>query len=279
MLSYLHEFHAGNFADVHKHASLTLALAMMQAKPSAIAGFDTHAGSAMYNLSGDRATKTGEANSGIQRVWQLRERLQSPDWMPMLSELARLNSREGPLTCYPGSPAWFSCMQREQDSLTAFELHSGESSRLQEWAAERPVTVRSGDGLDGLLRVLPPKTPRLLVLMDPSYEIKDDYRLVSRTLEKAWARCRHGVFLIWYPMLTSGLHKVLPEQLSGSGIRKVWHSKLELNHPPERGMTGSGMLVVNPPWGFGERLDAMLGGVTGPDALDARHHQEWLVPE
>ncbi|MCK7545782.1 23S rRNA (adenine(2030)-N(6))-methyltransferase RlmJ [Marinobacter bryozoorum] len=279
MLSYLHEFHAGNFADVHKHASLTLAMTMMQAKPSAIAGFDTHAGSAEHDLAGDRASKTGEADSGIQRVWRLRDRLQARDWSPMLAELARLNPDEGPLTRYPGSPAWFSCLQRAQDSLTAFELHSGESSRLQEWARKRRVTVQVGDGLEGLLGALPPRAPRLLVLIDPSYEIKDDYRLVSRTLEKAWARCRHGVFLVWYPMLTSGLHQVLPDHLGGSGIRKVWHSELLLNAPPERGMTGSGMLVVNPPWGFSERLDAMIGEVSGRDGLYVKHRQGWLVPE
>ncbi|MGM0570187.1 23S rRNA (adenine(2030)-N(6))-methyltransferase RlmJ [Marinobacter sp.] len=279
MLSYLHEFHAGNFADVHKHASLMLALAMMQAKSSAIAGFDTHAGSAVYDLAGDRAGKTGEADSGIQRVWQLRDRLQAPDWSPMLAELARLNPGEGRLSRYPGSPAWFSCLQREQDTLTAFELHSGESSRLQDWARKQRTNVVAGDGFDGLLLALPPKAPRLLVLIDPSYEIKDDYQRVVKTLVQAWTRCRHGVFLVWYPMLTSGLHRVLPEQLAGSGLRKVWHSELILRQPPGRGMTGSGMVVVNPPWGFSERLDAMMAEVSDAQGLNAAHRQAWLIPE
>ncbi len=279
MLSYLHQFHAGNFADVHKHGALTLALTMMQAKASPIAGFDTHAGSALYDLTGERAGKTGEAKAGIQRVWALRDQLEDSDWSPMLDELARLNPGGGPLVRYPGSPAWFSSVQRDQDTLTAFELHSTESSRLQHWARQHRVVVRNGDGLQGLLGVLPPKAPRLLVLIDPSYEIKTEYAQVCRILKQAWARCRHGVFLIWYPVLASGQHEVLPAQLESSGITKIWHSELHLQQPPERGMTGSGMLVVNPPWGFGDRLDAMLRPVLGSEGLNARHQQSWLVPE
>lgn len=279
MLSYLHEFHAGNFADVHKHAALVLAITMMQAKPSAIAGFDTHAGIAHYDLDTDRARKTAEADTGIRRLWPYRERLTGPDWQPFMEALAGVNRGKGELRFYPGSPAWFDALQREQDSLTAFELHSGESSRLQQWARGRQVTVNAGDGLEGLVRQLPPKAPRLLVLMDPSYELKEDYRRVADTLVSAWRKCRHGVFLIWYPQLTSGVHEELVARLSGSGVRKIWHSRVALNRPPPRGMTGSGMLVVNPPWGFGDRLAAMIADIAGPEALDMEHRQDWLVPE
>ncbi|MFW5825373.1 MAG: 23S rRNA (adenine(2030)-N(6))-methyltransferase RlmJ [Marinobacter sp.] len=279
MLSYLHEYHAGNFADVHKHASLLLALSMMQAKPAAIAGFDTHAGSAVYNLAGERARKTGEAEAGIQRVWQLRDRLTSADWQPLLAVLEQLNPQQDKLTRYPGSPAWFAGLQRPQDTLTAFELHSGESSRLRAWAGDHRATVAEGDGLQGLLRALPPRAPRLLVLTDPSYELREDYQRVGHTLAKAWQKCRHGVFLVWYPLLTSGVHRALPEHVSGSGVNRVWRTELALNRPPARGMTGSVMLVVNPPWGFAERLAAMMAEVAGPEGLDVRHTQGWLVPE
>lgn len=279
MLSYLHEYHAGNFADVHKHAAQVLALTMMQAKPSAIAGFDTHAGIAHYDLDEDRARKTAEADAGVRRIWHRRDQLLEPDWQPILRELERLNGGQDHLRYYPGSPAWFNSLQREQDSLTAFELHSGESSRLQHWARDRPVRVLAEDGLSGLLNHLPPPAPRLLVLMDPSYELKEDYRRVPDTLARAWQKCRHGVFLIWYPQLTSGLHSQLTERLGRGDVRKIWHSEVLLKQPPERGMTGSGMLVVNPPWGFGDRLDAMLAEVSGPDGLGIRHRQGWLVPE
>ena len=278
MLSYLHAFHAGNFADVQKHAALTLALSMMQAKPSGIACFDTHAGSAVYDLDSERARKTAEADTGVQRLWQLRENLQSSDWQPVTDLLARLNAGDGRLTTYPGSPFWFRQFLRADDTLTTFELHPSESEQLAGWAGQK-VRVLREDGLQGLLGQLPPKQPRLLVLIDPSYEIKADYAAVAKTLQKAWQKCRHGVYLIWYPVLTSGLEQLLTDALRAGPVRKILRSEIHLNQPPEWGMTGSGMLVVNPPWGFDERLGAMMDDVSGVAGLNVRHELGWLVPE
>ncbi|MDX1818198.1 MAG: 23S rRNA (adenine(2030)-N(6))-methyltransferase RlmJ [Marinobacter sp.] len=278
MLSYLHAFHAGNFADIQKHAALALALSMMQTKASAIAYFDTHAGSAMYDLGSERAKKTGEAEGGVQRLWQRREHLRSPDWQPVLGLLGRLNADDGRLATYPGSPEWFRQFLRADDALTAFELHPSEGEQLANWAG-RKVRVLREDGLKGLLGQLPPKQPRLLALIDPSYEIKSDYIAVAETLQRAWQKCRHGVYLIWYPVLTSGLEKQLKEALTAGPVRKILMSEIHLNHPPERGMTGSGMLIVNPPWGFDDRFVAMLDEVSGADGLGIRHELDWLVPE
>ncbi len=279
MLSYLHAFHAGNFADVQKHAALTLALTMMQRKSSAIACFDTHSGSALYDLDSERARKTAEADQGIQRLWALRDALAQDDWRPMLSLLESENPDAERLRRYPGSPAWFRYLLRPGDSLTAFELHPSEGERLATWAAAGPIRVCHEDGLSGLLKRLPPAQPRLLVLIDPSYEIKSDYTAVAETLRKAWQKCRHGVYLIWYPVLTSGLERSLKDALTNGPVRKILCSEVHLNRPPERGMCGSGMLVVNPPWGFDERLAAMLKPLSSADGLDVRHELSWLVPE
>ncbi|WP_273208308.1 23S rRNA (adenine(2030)-N(6))-methyltransferase RlmJ [Marinobacter subterrani] len=279
MLSYLHAFHAGNFADVQKHGALALVRAMMNAKASAIACFDTHAGSALYDLRSERARKTGEADSGIQKLWAGRQQLRSPDWRPVLDVLAQFNAGNGSLTVYPGSPAWFRHFLRAEDSLTLFELHPSEGEQLADWASAGPVRVLRQDGLAGLLRQLPPKQPRLMALIDPSYEIKSEYRAVAETLEKAWQKCRHGVYLVWYPVLTSGLQAQLKEAVRVSAIRKVLCSEVHLRKPPERGMTGSGMLVINPPWGFDSRFSDMMNEVAGPDILNLSHAMEWLVPE
>lgn len=130
------------------------------------------------------------------------------------------------------------------------------------------VKVRHEDGLKGLLKCLPPAQPRLLALIDPSYEIKTDYEAVARTLMDAWKKCRHGVYLIWYPpLLTSGLEQKLMDSLRASGsVRKILQCEVMLDQPPERGgMVGSGMLIVNPPWGgFDERFAAMMSDLTGP---------------
>ncbi len=280
MLSYLHAFHAGNFADIQKHAALVLAIRMMQAKPSAMACFDTHAGSASYDLGGERALKTGEAASGVRKVWPYREQLQSDDWRAMFDELAKGQGPNGQVEHYPGSPRWFCRYLREQDSLTAFELHPAEGETLAQWAAGRSgVRVCQEDGLKGLLRHLPPRQPRLLVLTDPSYEVKSDYEDVAHTLTRAWQKCRHGVYLIWYPILAGRPHDRLKSAISAGPVRKVLCSEIMLNQPPERGMSGSGMLVINPPWGFDSRLTAMMEAVAADDCLGITPAMDWLVPE
>lgn len=279
MLSYLHAFHAGNFADVQKHGVLALVLSMMQTKKSGIACFDTHAGSAIYDLSSERARKTGEADDGIQKLWSAREGLRSEDWKPILDVLAGFNAGIGELSVYPGSPAWFQRFLRPADALTLFELHPSESEQLAGWVSEAPIRMLRQDGLAGLLRQLPPKQPRLLVLIDPSYEIKSDYLDVAETLEKAWQKCRHGIYLVWYPILTSGLQEQLKEAVRGTAVRKVLCSEVHLRNPPERGMTGSGMLLVNPPWGFDTRFSGMMSDVAGPGALNLSHDIDWLVAE
>ncbi|SNC66462.1 23S rRNA (adenine2030-N6)-methyltransferase [Marinobacter sp. es.048] len=279
MLSYLHAFHAGNFADVQKHGALALVHTMMQAKASGIAFFDTHAGSAIYDLRSERARKTGEADHGVQKLWGARDRLRSEDWKPFLDVLSGFNAGKGELSVYPGSPAWFQHFLRDGDALTLFELHPAESEQLAGWASEAPVRVLRQDGLSGLLRQLPPKQPRLLTLIDPSYEIKSDYVEVAETLGKAWQKCRHGVYLVWYPILTSGLQEQLKDAVRDTEARKILCSEVHLDNPPERGMVGSGMLVVNPPWGFDSRLSAMMNDVAGPDVLNLAHDIGWLVPE
>lgn len=284
MLSYLHGFHAGNFADIQKHAALVLAIRMMQAKSSAIACFDTHAGSADYDLAGERALKTGEAARGVQRLWSQREYLQSEDWRAMVEALAPGANGQGSLGRYPGSPQWFDGYLRKQDHLTAFELHPTEGQSLSRWAAGRDrVRVVQEDGLKGLLRQLPPKQPRLLVLIDPSYEVKTEYEEVAMTLARAWQKCRHGVFLVWYPILAgsggeSG-HGRLKNAISTGPVRKVLCSEITLNEPPGRGMSGAGLLVVNPPWGFDSRLAAMMAEVSVPQCLGITPTMDWLVPE
>lgn len=280
MLSYLHAFHAGNFADIQKHAALVLAMRMMQSKPSAIACFDTHAGSASYDLDSERALKTREAASGVQRVWPFREHLGSDDWQAMLDELASGESANGQLQQYPGSPRWFCRYLRQQDSLTAFELHPAEGDTLARWAAGRSgIRVLQEDGLKGLLRHLPPRQPRLLVLIDPSYEVKSDYEEVAQTLSQAWQKCRHGVYLIWYPILAGRPDERLKRVISEGAVRKVLCNEITLDQPPERGMSGSGMLVVNPPWGFDGRLAAMMQAISDDECLGITSTLEWLVPE
>jgi len=119
----------------------------------------------------------------------------------------------------------------------------------------------------------------LLVLIDPSYEVKTDYSAVAETLSRVWQKCRHGVFLVWYPILTSGLEQTLLDGLRAGPIRKVLRSEVRRHTPPERGMVGSGMLVINPPWGMDERLSSMMIDLEPAARLGLGQQMDWLVPE
>ena len=164
MLSYLHGFHAGNFADVQKHSALWLIQSMMHSKASPIACFDSHAGSGDYDLTDERARKTREAEGGIQKLWKHQPTLLNhPDWCGFLARLREalggIERSESPLTRYPGSPQWLACGLRSEDRLTAFELHPTEQSVLKDWAAtwkENRVNVVTGDGFKGVVEALPP---------------------------------------------------------------------------------------------------------------------------
>lgn len=275
MLSYLHAFHAGNFADVQKHFGLLMALRLMQGKPSPIACFDTHAGSADYALDSEEARKTGEASHGIDAISACRRRLSAnPDW----AEWFALVDQDLTIRRYPGSPAWFARLARAEDRVTAFELHPREGGALEQWARGRRVKVLREDGLAGLVRLLPPQAPRLCVLMDPSYEVRAEYARVAQTLIEAWGRCRHGVFLIWYPILADAPHRALCDALQASSVHKVLQSEVRLQVPPVRGMLGSGLLVVNPPWHWDARMEAAMTSAREAGwGID--HRLGWLIPE
>ncbi|MCH8499830.1 MAG: 23S rRNA (adenine(2030)-N(6))-methyltransferase RlmJ [Marinobacter sp.] len=278
MLSYLHAFHAGNYADLQKHFALYATLRLMHNKATAITCIDTHAGSAVYDLTSEQARKTGEAAAGIERLWRTAGQQPLASWTDFLAAVADLNSGDT-LQRYPGSPAWFQQCQRPGDELLAFELHSNETSRLQTWAKGKPVRVINADGFRGLLKALPPRNPRLLVLIDPPYEVKDDYLTAADTLLKAWQRCRHGVFLLWYPLLPAGLHKDMLARIQGGTMRKVLRSEVWLRDPPGRGMLGTGLLVVNPPWTLEEQLAQAINDLDHTGILPCHYQSDWLVPE
>ncbi|WP_148863592.1 23S rRNA (adenine(2030)-N(6))-methyltransferase RlmJ [Marinobacter fonticola] len=278
MLSYLHAFHAGNFADVHKHLGLYIALHLMQRKATPIACFDTHGGSAHYDLTGEQARKTSEAEGGIQRVWAQRDKLKHMLWRDIWGVIGEADGAST-IRYYPGSPAWLYGLKRQQDRITAFELHSNESTRLQQWAKTRDVRVTAGDGFKGLLASLPPSEPRLFTLIDPPYEVKDDYATTADTVINAWKQCRHGVYLIWYPVLPGAQFETMIQRLQASPVRKVLHSQYVLDQAPARGMRGSGLLLVNPPWEWGETLQALLDEIAGSGAIAAHHRLDWAVPE
>lgn len=284
MLSYQHAYHAGNFADVHKHLTLFAVIQYFLRKDSSITYIDTHAGRGLYPLTSEIALKLQEHRQGIAPLWKSRGSLAQSDalldaWLSALSEAQA--SETGPLTHYPGSPWWLARQLREPDQLRLYELHPGEHAHLEAQALPGNARRVFGDGLKGLLRLLPVNTPRLCVLIDPSYERKQEYQEVVDTLAKVVRKVRHAQVIVWYPLLPAGRHRELLEGLREAGLRKLWRSELCLQPPGdgEHGMYGSGVLLLNPPWGVERQLEDAMRHIVPMLGSRASHDAGWWVEE
>lgn len=281
MLSYRHAFHAGNHADVIKHFVLVEILRYFSRKDKPWWYIDTHAGAGCYSLETERAEKTGEFAAGIGRLWQ-REGLPQA-LQPYLDAVAQFNPH-GRLTFYPGSPALSMTQLREQDRMRLFELHPTDHAMLErtfERDTDR-VVVRKADGFACLRGLLPPPTRRAVVLIDPPYEVKEDYRRVVTVLDEAMRRFEGGTYVVWYPMLARPEARQLPERLAKLEPGSWLDLRLWVRKPPKDGvgMFGSGLYIVNPPWILPELLESALpwlAGVLGEDAEGGHfleHHIE-----
>lgn len=257
MLSYRHAFHAGNHADVLKHLVLSEVLHYFNEKDSPYWYIDTHAGAGMYELGRGPAGVNAEFEQGIGRLWG------RADLAPALArylELVRGCNQGQRLRRYPGSPVLADAVLRPADRMRLFELHPAELSALGSRfrAAGRRVQVRGEDGFDGLASMLPPPTRRAVVLIDPPYEVKRDYRRVEEALAGAIRRFATGSYLVWYPRLARAEAQTLRERLRRLPLESWLQVELQVRAPARGGMFGSGVFVVNPPWVLPQRLAEAL---------------------
>jgi 23S rRNA (adenine2030-N6)-methyltransferase len=249
MLSYRHAFHAGNHADVLKHFVLYRLLCHLNRKAQPWWFIDTHAGAGLYRLDQGYAVKNAEHENGIGRLWQ---RNDVPQALAGYLDLVRRINPNGVLCRYPGSPmVAFDCM-RSDDRLRLFELHPADAGLLREnlRAAGRRAKVEQMDGFAGLKAVLPPPPRRGLILIDPPYEQKQDYRRVPLALQEAMKRFATGIYAVWYPWLARTECRTLPEALKRLPTKGWLHVGLAVRAPAVDGlgMYGSGMFILNPPW-------------------------------
>lgn len=249
MFSYRHGFHAGNHADVLKHMVLVQLLKYMLQKDKPFWVVDTHAGGGLYDLTQGYATKKAEFETGIAPLWAAAE--PPPAVADYLAQVRALN-HEGELRWYPGSPQISAQMLRAQDHLRLYELHPTESKLLQQHFAQvkRGVSIEAADGFAGLRAVLPPPPRRALVLMDPPYEDKNDYRKVIAAVREAQQRFAPGTIAVWYPQVVRPESRELPRQLQRLAGESWLHVTLTVRHPAADGLGlhGSGMFVYNPPY-------------------------------
>lgn len=281
MLSYRHSFHAGNHADVLKHIVLMLILENLKLKDKGFYYLDTHAGVGRYQLSSDEAEKTGEYKEGIGRLW---ERTDLPEEINRYVDLIKhLNFGAKTLRYYAGSPLIAAQLLRPQDRALLTELHPRDFPLLRNNFKEfKNVSVKCDNGFQQLKATLPPKERRGLVLIDPPYELKEDYDLVVKAAEEGYKRFATGTYAIWYPVVLRQQTKRIFKGLQASGIRKIL--KIELAVRPDsdqRGMTASGMAVINPPWTLENQMKAMLPYLVKtlvPEGTGS-WTVEWITPE
>lgn len=281
MLSYRHAFHAGNHADVLKHIVLIELLDYYNRKDKPWTYIDTHAGAGCYALDSEHAEKTAESVGGIGRLW---EREDVPEQLAAYMKAVRQFNPHGRLLFYPGSPALAMTQARAQDRLRLFELHPTDYLSLQQTFStegER-VQVRKADGFAGLRSLLPPPSRRAVVLIDPPYEVKDDYRHAVDTLRDAMRRFPNGTYALWYPLLARPEARLLPERLAALGADSWLDVRLAVKGAPRDGfgMFGSGLFVINPPWVLPQRLEAIMPWLAdvlaedGEAGFDLEHHIE-----
>lgn len=263
-LNYRHAYHAGNFADVFKHAVLVALLQSFKAKPTPFCYLDTHAGRGLYDLDGEQARRTGEADTGILRLLDVPD-LPPPlrDYVDLVRAFNRQRGEDG-IRLYPGSPLFADLLLREQDRAVLCELQPDEARELRRLFRHRDAFhVHQRDGYEALRGLLPPTERRGLVLIDPPFEAQEgEFRHIEQALENALSRWPTGRYAVWYPIKlrehVAPFHRWLKRHCADKLLLAEYmlhpgHSALRLN--------GCGLAVINPPWQFERTLDAITSAL------------------
>jgi 23S rRNA (adenine2030-N6)-methyltransferase len=245
MLSYQHAYHAGGPADLHKHAALAGLLTLLTAKPRPVSYLESHAGRGLYDLSDPAAAKTGEALRGVARLKEGRH----PYW----TAIREARKARGD-AAYPGSPFVARALLRPQDRMVLMELHPAEHAALTAAMSGPGVAIHRRDGHEGLRALTPPEPRRGLALIDPSYEVKTEYAETAVLALEVASRWPEGVVMVWYPILDAPRHDALIGPVAAVAPERMIVDEVAFRDPPDRGMVGSGLLVLNAPFGAEKAL-------------------------
>ncbi|GAA0828329.1 MULTISPECIES: 23S rRNA (adenine(2030)-N(6))-methyltransferase RlmJ [Marinomonas] len=280
MLSYRHIYHAGNHADILKHIIVSEICKHLIKKDAPFFYLDTHAGIGQYPLDSAQAQKNKEFQSGIAR---LLEEENLPDAIESLLDIVRDMNPDNKLAFYPGSPKIVDYYVRQKDKLHLCELHPNDYPVLAAlFPNKRKANVVKDNGFDAVKSMLPPPQKRGFVLMDPPYEVKKDYQYVVQALQDGHKRFPQGSYAIWYPVLNRKQADNLLRAVETTKIRNVLLVEMTIrDSEKERGMAGSGMIIVNPPWTLEKEANEFLPVLTKLLAEDAHadFQVSWITPE
>ncbi|MEY3703788.1 MAG: hypothetical protein RLZZ561_1408 [Pseudomonadota bacterium] len=275
-MNYRHAFHAGNSADVVKHSLLIALVQALQLKPGALTLIDTHAGVGLYDLDGDQALRTGESTHGVLKAFA--------DPSPLLNDyraaVQAMNTGDE-TRFYPGSPRLLAQFLRPQDVLILNEKHPEDAQSLRRAMRGTQAAVHERDAYELWLAMLPTRTPRGMVVVDPPYEQTDERARITSTLASAHRKWAHGVTVIWYPTKDRATHERWKQQLRMLGIPKfltVEHWLYDADQPSI--YNGAGLFIVNPPYAFTQSLPPLLEALRAALAPDGHRGQittEWLA--
>ena len=256
-MNYRHSYHAGNHADVFKHAILLRMVRLLQRKDAPFCYFDSHAGTALYDLAGEAASKTGEYVDGIARLWSVPE---LPEMLDDYRTAVARHNTDGQLRLYPGSPQIVADALREQDRMIISELHPEDAATLKsQFDDDDSIAVHERDGYELPKAFLPVVEKRALWLLDPPFEKTDELDRCVLAVQQAVQRMRQTVVALWYPIKDERLLKGFYSSMAKAGLPKVLRVELGVRPTDTRlGLNGSGLMLINPPWPLWEELEQTL---------------------
>ncbi len=282
-MNYRHIYHAGNFADVLKHAVLARLIIYMQNKDKAFRVLDTHAGIGLYDLSSEEAQKTGEWRDGIGRLIDADLPAAAADLLAPYLRIIREMNPQSDLKLYPGSPKLARMLFRPQDRLSAMELHPDDARRLARlFEGDYQARVTELDGWLALGAHLPPKEKRGIILVDPPFEEEGEYERLAKGLATAYRRFPGGTYCLWYPLKKGAPIKAFHQALQELEIPKILCLELSVRSDRETtGLSGSGLIVINPPFTLKDEMHALLPVLKDVLAQDrfASQRAFWLQGE